>query len=138
MGPYCAGVLFFRWPAAGETMAMSPDEALESAGAVVAPVGSAPSLETVDGGCAAVACLDVYASRLPRLRPEGTRYRIASTEPLEYFLPAESATRQKVPARMADAMAIELRLPPYACQSRMLLGRAVTRKPTRLSIKEVP
>lgn len=137
MGPYCAGVVFFRWPAAEESMAMLPDEALEAAGAI-APHGEKPRLAAVTGTCAAVDCSDVYAFGLPRMRPEATRYRIVSTEPLEYFLPAESVYGQGAPVRMTGAAELELRLPPYASQSRLLLGRAVTRKPTRLSIEEMP
>ena len=35
MGPWCGGVLFFRWPGPNETMAASPDEVLTAAGAAL-------------------------------------------------------------------------------------------------------
>lgn len=137
MGQYCAGVVFFRWPAADESMAMLPDETLSAAGAIPAH-GGKPWLKALTGTCAAVDCADVYAFGLPRMRPEATRYRIVSTEPLEYFIPAESVYGQSVPVRMTGAAELELTLPPFASQSRILLGRAVTRKPARLSIEELP
>jgi hypothetical protein len=117
---YFAGVVFFRWPTQYETLVLQPAEVLRAAG--VADVArQSISIETVDGACAAVNCVDVYLSGADPLSPNPSRYRIRSSVEFEYFLPEE-----RVPIRMAAPDMLELSLPPYGGRGRLYLGRAVT------------
>jgi hypothetical protein len=129
---YCAGVVFFRWPASNETLAMPPEEVLAAADGPLQP--NKPSgLELADGSCAAVACTDIFLISPNPLRSTPVRYRIHSSTELEYFLP-----EQRMPIRMADPSNLELSLPPYGARRRMYLGRAVTAKNAEFTIQEEP
>jgi hypothetical protein len=127
----CAGVVFFRWPGENDALVMQPDEVLVAAsGAPTATKVS--SVETVDGSCAAVSCVDVYLMNAKPLAPSATHFRIKSSAEFEYFLP-----QKNVPVKMVGSMALGLSLPPFTGQHRLFLGRAVTAKAARFSVEEV-
>ncbi len=130
---YCAGVVFFRWPVADESMALQPDEVLSAASADSQAKNKTPSIQQVDGACAAVSCADLYLLDATRFSPAPIRYRIHSATELEYFLPEE-----KVPIRMRDPSALELSLPAYCGRGRLFLGRAVAAKRTDFTVEVLP
>ncbi len=121
MGPHCAGVLFFRWPAAHEAMALTPNETLDAAG-VRPQQKTPPIIHAVDGNCTPAQCFDLYLSGLDRLSPQDLRYSIDSSEPLTYFLPQD-----RVASRLVGRNRLEVVAPAYGLRSRMLVGRAFTR-----------
>lgn len=121
MRGHLGGVVFFRWPSSNETLAMQPEEVLIAAG-LTAPNPRTPvGILLIDGGCAAVKCMDVYLENANPFSPQAVSYRIRSSTGLEYFLP-----EQNMPVRMVGASELELSLPPYCGRGRMYLGRAVT------------
>ncbi len=128
----CAGVVFFRWPASNETLAMLPEEVLAAANNS-APPSPKNTLEAADGHCAAVHCTDVFLVSANPLQPAAVRYRIHSSAELEYFLPED-----RIPIHMSGSSDLELSLPPYAGRRRMYLGRAVTLKPAQFTVQEAP
>ena len=130
MGGYLAGVVFFRWPASDETLAMQPEEVLLAAGL---PAGERrpARVDTIDGDCAAVACVDLYLESGEPFSPQAGKYRIDSSADLEYFLP-----EQNMPIRMSGPSQLELSLPPYCARGRLYLGRAVTATPSRFTVEE--
>ena len=132
MRGYCAGVVFFRWPASNETLAMLPEEVLAAAGGA-SEAAKKSSLDLADGGCAAVSCTDVFLVSANPLRPTHVRFHVHSSAELEYFLPEKG-----VPIRMEGVSDLELSLPPYAGRRRMYLGRAVTAKHAEFTVGEVP
>ncbi|HEY1759733.1 MAG TPA: DUF3142 domain-containing protein [Bryobacteraceae bacterium] len=132
IGGYCSGVIFFRWPSSSEILAMEPDEALAAAGVPPEVKKEPDSIEAIDGGCAAVKCVDIYLLDSTPLRPAPVRYRIHSSEQLEYFLP-----EGKIPIRMAGPSDLELSLPPYGGRRRMQLGRAVSATRSDFTVQEV-
>src|SRR5690606_33708233 len=101
-----AGVVFFRWASPYETLAMRPEGVLEAAGEGAGPLAQ-PNLEVADGGCVAVACVDLHLRDARPLSSRPIRYRIHSSAELEYFLPEEG-----VPVRMVGPSDLELTLPP--------------------------
>lgn len=132
LGGYCAGVAFFRWPAADEFLALPPDEVLQSIGAKQAAPSPRTALDAVDRRCSAVACTDLYLRPARRMAPVELRYRIRSSVPLEYFVPDE-----RIPVRMAGSTLLALTLPSYAGPDRIPLGRAVTAQPAAFTVEEV-
>jgi hypothetical protein len=130
MGSHAAGVVFFRWPAENEALAMQPNEVLSAAGLPSRP--RPPEIRTVDGGCAVVKCVDLYLDNAESLSPKPLSYRIRTSKPMEYFLP-----EQKMPTRMSNSSEIELTLPPYGGRGRLLLGRAVTMEKAEFSVEKV-
>lgn len=130
-GDYCAGVVFFRWPSFNETLAVSPRDALAAAGVVSEQRPQQANLQTMDGGCAAVSCVDLYLMNTDPLSPGAISYRIQSSIPFEYFLPPDN-----LPVRLSGSSRIEFVLPPYGGRSRIYLGRAVTAKPARFTTGE--
>ena len=131
MRGYCAGVVFFRWPGSNESLVMRPDQVLSAAG--LAAQQAKPTLHLVDGGCAAVNCVDVFLVNARTLDTKPVRYRVHSSTELEYFLPEE-----RMPVRMTDASDFELSLPPYCGRPRMYLGRAVTARRAVFTVEEEP
>jgi hypothetical protein len=131
MRGYCAGVLFFRWPAFDESLATPPDDVFAAAGILPAAPDKFGSLQAIDGSCAAVHCTDLYLVNASPLSETPMQYRIDSSIELEYFLPNEG-----MPVRMVDASRIELKLPPFCGRSRMYLGRAVTATKASYSVGE--
>ena len=128
---YCAGVVFFRWPAFNETLTVQPSQVLAAAGVVTQPSERPAGLRVVDGNCAAVECVDLYLVNASPLSSKSIRYRIDSSTELEYFLPSE-----RMPVRLSGPSRIELLLPPYGGSIRMHLGRAVTAKRAEFTMKE--
>jgi hypothetical protein len=120
MGGYCGGVIFFRWPASNEVLAMQPDQVFAAAG-LIPREQSHETVLVVDGGCAAVSCVDLLLTNSTPLSPKPQKYHIRSSIELEYFLPA-----QNTPVRMAGPSELELSLPPYGGRNQLYLGRAVT------------
>ncbi len=130
MGRYSAGVIFFRWPGVDEALVMEPSEVLRAAGAGGDVARKPPGVETIDGGCAAVHCVDVYLTNARPFVAQAVRYRIRSSTQLEYFLPEEG-----MPVRMSGAGELELTVPPYCGRSRMYLGRAVSSARAEFKVK---
>lgn len=126
-----AGVVFFRWPASNESLALQPDEVLDAAGFRAADRRVKDRVHVVEGQCAAVRCVDIYLESVGPLSPRPARYRIRASTPLEYFLP-----EQNVPVRMAGAARLELSLPPYCARGRLYLGRAVSLQPADFQVEE--
>jgi hypothetical protein len=133
MGGYSAGVIFFRWPVSNETLVMQPDEVLIAAGITTRTRQMPLGIHLVDGGCVAVKCIDIYLVNANPLLSKPVRYRIRSSQELEYFLPEE-----KIPVRMVNAAELELALPPYCGRGRMYLGRAVTATRAEFTVSETP
>jgi hypothetical protein len=129
MGGHCAGVVFFRWPSTAESLTMQPGEVYAALGLETLRARRA-SVDTVDGDCAAVSCVDVYLMS-GSVRPSAVRYRIHSSIELEYFLP-----REGMPVRMAGPSDLEMNLPPYTGANHVLLGRAVTKTPAEFHVEE--
>ncbi|MGD1073888.1 MAG: DUF3142 domain-containing protein [Bryobacteraceae bacterium] len=128
----CAGIVFFRWPASYENLVMWPDEVLTAAG-LAPPREKAVGVESVDGHCAAVSCVDLYLVNAAERSPGSIGYRIHSSVELEYFLPQE-----RVPVRLVGASDLDLTLPPWCGRSRLSLGRAVTATPAEFHAEERP
>jgi len=127
-----AGVVFFRWPGSGEALTMEPGEVLAAAG-VQGVSRRENRIAIIDGRCAAVACADVYLEGPAPFSPKALRYRIRSSEELEYFLPEKN-----MPVRMAAPSELEVALPPYCARGRLYIGRAVTVKPAEFHVEEEP
>jgi hypothetical protein len=131
IGGHLAGVVFFRWPTANETLAMQPDEVLTAAGLSNQPHPKQTSVIVNDGACATVKCVDVFLENAKPFSSQLIRYRIHSSTELEYFLP-----EAKMPVRMAGPSELDLSLPPYCARGLMYLGRAVSLKPAEFTIEE--
>jgi hypothetical protein len=128
---YCAGVVFFRWPASNETLAMQPAEIMMAAGLSPPATERRVSVHVVDGGCAAVKCTDVYLTNATLFSPMPVRYLIRISTELEYFLPEE-----RMPVTMSGPSELTLSLPSYCGRARMYLGRAVTAKHAEYTVEE--
>ena len=131
MGPYCRGVIFFRWPAFNEVLALQPDIFLLAAGEEPTNGLRARELHAVDGKCSTVECADLYLRDPQPPRNAPLRFHIASSADLEYFLPAD-----RVPIRMSGATRLELELPPFGAKPHLYLGRAVTLAKSTYSLLE--
>lgn len=124
-----AGVVFFRWPAEQETLAMQPEEVLAAAG--IAPHATRDRIDTIDGHCAAVHCVDVYLKSGSAFSSIAARYRIKASTELEYFLPEKN-----MPVRLASPAELELSLPPYCARGRLFLGRAVSAQRSVFTVEQ--
>ena len=131
MGGHLAGVLFFRWPSDGEGSALQPAEALVAAGLRAPDEGPRTRVQAVDGGCAAVHCMDLYFESFEAFAPRARRFRVHASTSLDYFLP-----EKRVPVRMVGHSELELTLPPYTARGRLQLGRAVSTKPAEYTLEE--
>ncbi|HVW83371.1 MAG TPA: DUF3142 domain-containing protein [Bryobacteraceae bacterium] len=131
IGGNLTGVVFFRWPQARELLAMQPDEALMAAGLAPVKVQKENQVYTVDGRCAAVACVDVYLESSAPFSSNPLHCRIHTSTELEYFLP-----REHMPVRMIAPSELEVSLPPYCARGRLYLGRAVTARKTEFTVEE--
>jgi hypothetical protein len=126
-----AGVVFFRWPGMQERAAMPPDEVLRAASATPPPPVPKYTASTVDGHCAAVACVNLSIAFQDALEPQPVTLRVHSSVPFEYFLP-----ERNVPVRLKDASDLEFTVPPYGARGRVLLGRAVTITPSHFTLEQ--
>ena len=131
MGGSVAGVVFFRWPASHEGLALDPGEVLAAAGVKTAFREARNHIEVIDGQCAAVECVDVFLNVARPFAAAPTRYGIRSSTELEYFLPQEN-----VPIRMTGPSLLELALPAYAGRERLYLGRAVSLHHSDFTVEE--
>lgn len=133
MGGYTAGVVFFRWPSANETLTMRPEEALLAAGLRASERPRSATVHAIDGRCAAVACADLYFESATGASPETLRYVIRGSSALEYFLPEKN-----VPIGMTGPAQLELTIPPYCGRGRLYLGRAVSSRPSKFTVERQP
>lgn len=133
MGGHAAGVIFFRWPAANEQLAMNPDDVLRAAGVAVSESRANETILLSDGGCAAVNCVDVFLDIARPNSPSAVKYRVRSSAPLDYFLP-----EQNIPVRMVAPSELEVSLPPYGARGRLYLGRAVSAGPAKFTVEDEP
>jgi hypothetical protein len=124
MGRYCAGVVFFRWPAADEVLVMSPDEVLGSP--------ATPALDLVDDACAAVSCMDIYLVNGGTLNRAPLRYRITASDNLDYFLPD-----RKLPLHMSGQKELDFSVPRWGGRGRLYLGRAVSPEKVTFSLEKI-
>ncbi len=125
MGRYCGGVVFFRWPAPDEVLVMSPDEILSGHPAT-------PTLDLIDGACAAVACVDLYLVNGGNLNRTPIRYRIMASDELGYFLPDPAA-----PVRLSGRKELDVSIPAWGGRGRIYLGRAVSPSKVTFSLESV-
>jgi len=128
---YCAGIVFFRWPASNETLAMQPAETLMAAGLSPPAPERRASVHLVDGGCATVKCTDVYLTNATLFSPMPVHYVIRTSTELEYFLPED-----RMPVKMSGPSELTLSLPPYCGRAHMYLGRAVTAKRAEYTVED--
>ena len=131
IGGHLAGVVFFRWPASDEALAMSPDEVLNAAGLSAQRRPAGNRIDVIDGHCAAVECVDIYLESADPYAPKPVRYRVRASSELEYFLP-----EQNMPVHVTSPSEFELTLPPYCTQPHLYLGRAVSTSHSEFSVIE--
>jgi len=131
MGGQCAGVLFFRWPAAYESLTMFPEEVLQAAGIGSSATRKSQLLE-VDGHCATVSCRDLYLESAHPLAPAVLHGRVRVSAELEYVLP-----EPKLQTRMSGPSQIEFAVPAYCGRGRLFIGRAVTLKPAEFTLEDL-
>jgi hypothetical protein len=129
LGGMAAGVVFFRWPNDGEVLTMRPDEVLDAA-AVKPSAAPAVRVAKIEGGCAVVACADLYLEGTAPFSPKAMEYRVKSTQPFEYFLPSQS-----VRVRAAGGSELVASLPPFCGRGHMYLGRVVTKDVAEFSVE---
>ncbi|MEP6962090.1 MAG: DUF3142 domain-containing protein [Acidobacteriota bacterium] len=132
MGGFAAGVVFFRWPGTSETLVMPPDEVLRAAG-VLKSSAVLPSIETLDGHCVAVKCVDLFLTHADRYASARIAYGIHSSAALEYFLPDQHA-----PIRLLGPSDLEVSIPAYAAPASLFLGRAVSDAPVHFTVEARP
>jgi hypothetical protein len=88
-------------------------------------------IDTIDGHCAAVECVDVYLKSGSPFSSSPTRYRIRASTELEYFLPEKN-----MPVRLKAPAELELSLPPYCARGRLFLGRAVSAHHSAFTVEQ--
>jgi hypothetical protein len=130
MGGQCAGVLFFRWPSAYESLTMFPEEVLEAAGLRNQAAPQRQLLE-VDGHCATVSCRDLYLESAQPLAPAVLHGRVRVSTELEYMLP-----NPKLRSRMSGPSQIEFSIPAYCGRGRLFIGRAVTLQTAEYTLED--
>lgn len=128
-GPYCAGVVFFRWPEEGEFMTVPPDDVFTAAGAGHA-ARQAPRLEVRDERCAAVHCTDLKITHTPAWNEKAVVFVVSVSLDMEYFIPNPGFG-----ARMVSPRRIEITLPPYCGRIHLPLGRAVAAQPVQFRLE---
>lgn len=129
MGGHVSGVIFFRWPAPEETLALSPTEVFQALTPQSSPQTPQYRIESVRGDCAAVYCADLYFVGASPFSPTPLQFRIRASLPFEYFLP-EPLT----PVRPAVPDLLELHFPPYTARGTLYLGRAVLDQPAEFTV----
>ena len=127
-GPRCAGVVYFRWPARDETLALGPDEVAAALSAAPAP--GAPRLDAHNGGCAPRACADLTLRIGDRFAARPARLVLSASEDVEYVMAAQPA----IGLRQTGARTLALTLPAYVGEREVLLGRAFSRRAGRYAI----
>lgn len=132
MGGFCAGVIFFRWPSAEETLVLDPGQVLSwITRTEIAP--APPAIEVREGDCVAVHCWDLQLRLANRLPEHAVTFLIHSSRPLEYFLP-----NQRIASRiqMTAPATIKVALPASHGVGTLYLGRAVTVQPALFTVTE--
>lgn len=127
-GGRCVGVVFFRWPARGETLVMTPDEIARAlAGRTPA---TAPRIIAGEGSCAARSCADLSLELQDRFLRQPLSLRIEASAAVDYHMPGASvvALRQTGPREFA------LTLPPGPVVRTVALGRFFSRRMARYRI----
>ena len=128
-GGLCAGVVFFRWPGADETLVMSPDEVGQSlTGVAMADVP--PRLQASDGGCAGRHCVDLAAHLDDRFPSRPLELRLVASSDVEYLVPSQAA----VTVRQTGAREIAVGIPAFVGEREVRLGRVFSRLPARYAI----
>ena len=133
IGGRIAGVVFFRWPEQEESLAMQPDEVLEAAGEPGGGGAGHNRVRVVNGGCAAVECVDVYMEGADPFSAEAVRYRVRASGELEYFIPDRG-----MPVQMTGPAQLELSLPPFCTRGLLYLGRAVSKDRVEFTVEREP
>jgi len=132
MGGYCAGIIFFRWPTARESLVLNPAQTLSWITHAAIP-SSPPKIEFEEGDCAAVCCSDIQLRISDRLPERAVAFGIRSSRPLEYFLPNP---RIKSRITVTGPSSIRLDLPAFHGAGFLYLGRAVTLDPAEFTVRE--
>lgn len=133
MGGFCAGVVFFRWPLERESTVLAPDQVMKAIGASAGELPDA--IQASDGGCAAVHCADLHLLPGEQFPEEERAFAIHASSALEYFLPQPKAGRL---ASMTARDVITVRLPPYHGETRLYLGRAISKAAARFTLDRGP
>jgi uncharacterized protein DUF3142 len=125
----CAGVVFFRWPAEGEALVLSPAEV----GAALAPARPpAPSrLIATDGACRPRRCTDLSVSVEDRFAAAPLRLRLAASAEVDYMLAARPDSLTASGSRRLVAA-----VPAYPGIDVVPLGRVFTRQPARFWLED--
>ena len=132
MGGFCAGVVFFRWPARDETLVLNPEQLMgwiSNRKVASAP----PSLSVEEGNCVALHCWDLQARIFNSMPDHPVAYVLHISSPLEYFLPDR---RIRLRAVTLNRRAIRIALPAYHGARTLYLGRAVTAEAAQFRIEE--
>jgi hypothetical protein len=132
LGGLCSGVVFFRWPAAEETLVLTRNEVMNWTQDKPDRLGHVELIAS-EGDCVAVHCWDLKFSTDLRFPTRAATYRIQSSQPLEYFLPQRRVAGN---VTVEGSSAIMLRLPPYHGHRSLSLGRAVTLHPATFLVYE--
>lgn len=132
IGGHLVGLIYFRWPNAGEALALQPGEVLRAAGFLTGPPPKREILRSIDRGCAAVGCADLYLQDAAPTSERPVRFRIHVSAEIEYILPEKG-----VPLRLTGPRQLEIVLPAFSGRGRQYLGRVVTPESARFEIEEV-
>jgi hypothetical protein len=125
-GGLCAGVVFFRWPGADETLVMSPDEVAESVTGV-AKGAAPPRIQAFDGRCVGRHCVDLIARLDNRFPPRPLELQLVSSSDVEYLVPSQPA----VTVRQTGAREIVVGIPAFVGEREVRLGRVFSRLPSQ-------
>jgi hypothetical protein len=132
MGGFCAGVIFFRWPSAQETLVLNPAQVLSwITHTEIAP--TPPAIEVNEGDCVAVHCWDLQLRIANRLPEHAVTFLVHASRPLEYFLPDQRITSRVL---MTGPATIKVVLPASHGVGTLYLGRAVTLQLARFTVTE--
>jgi hypothetical protein len=132
MGGFCAGVIFFRWPTAQETLVLDPAQVLSwITHTEIAP--APPAIEVTEGDCVAVHCCDLQLRIANRLPEHPVTFLVHSSRPLEYFVPDQRISSRVL---MTSPATIKVSLPASHGVGTLSLGRAVTLQPAVFTVTE--
>jgi len=122
-GPRCAGIVYFRWPARDETLALGPDEV--AAAVAGTPEDGAAVLVARDGGCTPRACADLVLRPGDRFAARPLSLRLAASEDVDYVMAAPPPVR----LRQEGARTLTVALPAFVGEREVALGRVFSRRP---------
>jgi hypothetical protein len=132
-GGFCAGVVFFRWPARRETLTLRPDEVAEAIG--TSQTVSRDRLETSDGGCQPRSCTDLRVHLRDRFAVDPVRLHVRASADVEYLVPAQAGVTMRQTARRD----IAIEIPPFLGEGDLLIGRAFSKeRPTYRLADDAP